>query len=85
MGDFMYLSSPEQIGAPVVVVLAAQDIYMQRAPGCHCEGIEYVREHLRREITDLFALDTQVSHAIGTRADVDNCARKSLSSVIGRT
>jgi hypothetical protein len=66
----------------VVVVLAAQDIYVQRAPGCHGEGIKYVREHLRREIADLFALDTQVSYAIGTRANVDNCARKSLSSVV---
>ena len=58
--------SLEQISVPVVVVLAAQDVYMQRAPGCYGEGIKYVREHLRREFTDLFALDTQVSHAIGT-------------------
>jgi len=62
----MYPTSPEQIGVPVVVVLAAQDVYMQCAPRCHGEGIKYVREHLGREITDLFALDTQVSHAIGT-------------------
>ena len=39
-----------------------------------------MREHLRREITDLFALDAQVGHAIGTRANVDNGTRKSLSA-----
>ena len=58
--------SLEHISVPVVIVLAAQYVYVQRAPGCNGEGIKYVREHLRREITDLFALDTQVSHAIGT-------------------
>jgi len=51
---------------------------MQRAARCHGEGMEYVREHLRREITDLVALDAQVGHAIWARADVDNRARKSL-------
>jgi hypothetical protein len=66
MGDPMYSISLEQINVPVVVVLTAQDVYVQRAPGCNGEGIKYVREHLRRKITDLFALDTQVSHAIGT-------------------
>ena len=66
MGDPMYPTSLRQIGVPVVVVLAAQDVHMQCAPGCYGEGIKYVREHLRREITNLFALDTQVSHAIGT-------------------
>lgn len=66
MGDLMNPTSPELTGVPVVVVLATQDVYMQCAPGRHGEGIKYVREHLGREITDLFALDTQVSHAIGT-------------------
>jgi len=63
-----------------MIVLAAQNVYMQRAPRRHGEGVEYVREHLRREITDLFALDAQVGHAIGTRANVDNGTRKSLSA-----
>jgi hypothetical protein len=62
----MYSTSLEQIDIPVVVVLAAQDVYVQRASGCHSERIKYVREHFRREITDLFALDTQVGHAIWT-------------------
>ena len=66
MGDPKYPTSLGQIGVPVVVVLAAQDVHVQGAPGCHGKGIKYVREHLRREITNLFAFDTQVSHAIGT-------------------
>jgi hypothetical protein len=65
----------------VVVVLAAQDVYMQRAARRHGEGMEYVREHLCREITDLFASDAQVGHAIWARADIDDRARKSLLSV----
>jgi hypothetical protein len=63
-----------------MVVLAAQNVYMQCAPRRHGEGVEYVREHLCGEITDLFALDAQVGHAIGTRANVDNGTRKSLSA-----
>jgi hypothetical protein len=63
-----------------MVVLAAQNVYMQRASRRHCKGVKYVRDHLRGEITDLFALDAQVGHAIGTRANVDNSARKSLSA-----
>jgi hypothetical protein len=66
MSDLAHLTSPERISIPVVVVLATQDVYMQRAPRCHGKRIKYVREHLRREIADLFALDTQVSHAIRT-------------------
>ena len=66
MSDVTDPTSPERISIPVVVVLATQDVYVQRAPRCHGKRIKYVREHLRREITDHFALDTQVSHAIGT-------------------
>jgi hypothetical protein len=66
MSELTQPTSPEQINLPVVVVLATQDVYMQRAPRCHGKRIKYVREHLRREITDLFAVDAQVSHAIRT-------------------
>lgn len=66
MSDLTHPTNPERISIPVVVVLATQDVYMQRAPRCHGKRIKNVREHLRREITDLFALDTQVSHAIRT-------------------
>lgn len=75
----MYPTDPKQPSIPVVVVLAAQDVYMQRAPRRHGEGVEYVGEHLCRKITDLFALEAQVGHAIRTRADVNDCTRKSLS------
>jgi hypothetical protein len=46
MSDLMHLTSPERISIPVVVVLATQDVYMQRASGCHGKRIKYVREHL---------------------------------------
>ena len=41
----------------MVVVLAAQDVYVQRTPRCHGERVEYVRKHLCREVANLFALD----------------------------
>ena len=62
----------------MVVVLAAQDVYVQRAPRRHGKRVEYVRKHLCREVPNLFALDAQVGHAVRARANVDNRARKSL-------
>ena len=64
-----------------MVVLTAQNVYMQCAPRRHGERVEYVRNHFCREVADLFAFDAQVGHAVRTRANVDNRARKSLSYV----
>ncbi len=50
-------TGPNTLSIPVMVVLATQNVHMQRAPRRHGEGVEYVREHLRREIADLFAFD----------------------------
>lgn len=48
----------------MVVVLAPQDVHMEGHASCDCERIEYVRDHLRREVADLFALQLQVRHAV---------------------
>ena len=77
----MYLTSLRLLSIPVMVVLAAQDVSVQSTARRHGEGVEYVREHLCREITDLFALDAEVGDAIWARADVNNRTRKSLLSV----
>jgi hypothetical protein len=41
----------------MMIILATQNVHMQCAPRRHGEGVEYVREHFRREIADLFAFD----------------------------
>lgn len=38
-----------------------------------------MREHLRREVSDLLALDSEVCDAIRARADVYHCARQRLN------
>ena len=62
----------------MVIVRAPQNVDVQRAAGRHGEGVEDVREHLRAEVADLFALDAEIGKAVWARADVDDCPRQSL-------
>jgi hypothetical protein len=64
-----------------MIVLTAQDVYVQCAPRRHGERVEYVRNHLCREVANLFAFEAQFGHAVRARANVDDRARKSLSYV----
>ena len=41
----------------MMIILATQNVHMQRAPRRYGEGVEYVREHLCREVANFFALD----------------------------
>ena len=58
------------ISSPVVIVLSTKDVDMKSDASSYRKRIEDVREHLRREITDLFSLETKVGDAIWSRADV---------------
>ena len=59
---------------PVVVVLAAQHVDVQRHAGRHRKRVEDVREHLRREVPNLLALELQVRNAVWAPGYVDNCS-----------
>ena len=58
------------ISSPVVIILPTKDVDMKSDASSYRKRIEDVREHLRREITDLFSLETKVGDAIWSRADV---------------
>jgi hypothetical protein len=58
-----------------MIVLTPQDIDMHRAPGCDSERIKDVREHLRREVTNLLALETEICHTVWPRTDIDDRPR----------
>ena len=64
---------------PVVVVLTPQDVDMEGHARSNGERVEYVGDHLRREVADLFALQVQVRHAIRPRADIDDRPRQGLN------
>ena len=58
--------------APVVIVLATQDVDVQRRSGRHGERIKNVWEHFGRKVPDFFTSKTEVGETIGARADVDH-------------
>ena len=58
----------------MVVVLAAEHVDVKRHAGRHGERVEDVREHLRREVPDLLALQLQVRNAVWAPGYVDNCS-----------
>lgn len=64
--------------SPVVVVLAAEDIDVKRDASRLCERLEDVRDHLGREVANLFPLELQVAAEVGSGRDVEDGARKSL-------
>ena len=59
----------------MVVVLPSEHVDMECDPSGDGERVEYVREHLSREVADLLPLQLQVRHAVRTRADVNDGAR----------
>ncbi len=58
----------------MMVVLPAEHVDMQRHARRDGERVEDVREHLRREVPDLFAFDAEVGDAEGAGADVYHCS-----------
>lgn len=39
----------------MVIVFSTDDINVQGHAGCHCKGMENMRDHLCRELSDLLA------------------------------
>ena len=64
--------------ALMVIVLSSEHINVQSDARSDRERVEDMREHLRREVPDLLALDAEVAHAVRARADVDDRAREGL-------
>ena len=64
---------------PVMVVITAEYIDVQCHAGRHGKRVEDVRDHLCGEVSYLLALDAEVAHAVGARANVDDRARECLS------
>ena len=62
----------------MVIVLAAEDVNVERDPGSDGERVEDVREHLCREVPDLLALQPEVRYAVWPRANIDNSAGQCL-------
>ena len=58
----------------MVVVLTAEDVDVKRRATGDRERVENVREHLRREVPDLLALELQVRNAVWAPGYVDNCS-----------
>lgn len=47
-----------------MVILAAQHIDVERRPRRNRERVENMRDHLRREVADLFTLEAQVGDTV---------------------
>ena len=60
--------------ALVVIVLPSEHINVQSDARSDREGVEDMREHLRREVPDLLALELQVRNAVWAPGYVDNCS-----------
>lgn len=54
----------------VVIVLATNDVYMQSNSCALSEGLEHVRDHLCRQVSDLFSLELQVTTEVRSTRDV---------------
>lgn len=61
-----------------MVVLAAEDVDVERDAGALRKRLEDVRDHLAREVADLFALELQVAAEVRARRDVEDGAREGL-------
>lgn len=62
----------------MVVVLAVQDVDVQRDACLGREAVEDVRDHLAAQVADLFAPQLQMRVAVRTRRQVDDRARQGL-------
>ena len=60
--------------ALVVIVLPSEYVDVQSDARSDREGVEDMREHLRREVRYLLALELQVRNAVWAPGYVDNCS-----------
>lgn len=68
----------ERALSAMVIVLAAQAIDMQRDASALRETLQAVRDHLGRQVADLFALETEVHDAERPVRKVDHGAAESF-------
>lgn len=60
----------------MMVIIPPQAIHVQRHPRGHGKAVKHVRDHLTAQVTNLFPLESKLSHAVGPRGDVDDGARE---------
>lgn len=65
---------------PVVIILATEDIDVQRRSRSHGERVENVREHFGGEVSDFFAFETEVGETVRASADVNHRPGQRLPS-----
>ncbi len=59
----------------MVVILAAQDINMQRAPRRYGKRVKDMWYHFCGQIADFFSLETKIGEAVGTGTDINHSSR----------
>ena len=59
-------ASKKDLNSLVMVILPSQYVDMECYSSSEGERLEYMREHLRREISDFFTLHLEVGDAVGT-------------------
>ena len=59
---------------PVMVIFAAQDIYVQGHTRGHGKRVKDVREHLRRKVANLFPLYAEIGYAVRPWTDINDCS-----------
>lgn len=62
----------------MVVVLSPEHVDVKGDARGLRERLEHVRDHLGREVADLFPLQLQVAAKVGSRGDVEDSAREGL-------
>lgn len=67
--------------APVVVVLSPKHVHVEGDARGLRERLEHVRDHLGREVANLFPLQLQVAAEVGSRGDVEDGAREGLHPI----
>lgn len=67
--------------APVVVVLSPKHVDVEGDARGLRERLEHVRDHLGREVANLFPLQLQVAAEVGSRGDVEDGAREGLHPI----
>ena len=60
--------------ALVMIVLPSEHVDVQSDARSDREGVEDMREHLRREVPNLLALELQIRDAVWASGYVDNCS-----------
>lgn len=61
-----------------MVIISTQAVDVQCDAGLHSEAVEDVRDHLTAEIADLLTLQSKLSDAVRSRADIDDCSAQGL-------